>query len=105
MKIVIETGFENIENIVLVFSKNYFLNLVFSMFFMFFRTKTTENKTCSLCFPDSPYFIKQKTFSKNRKQIGRKFSSAIICIRLIVLTSLEKKKRIDLTIKRNLLLY
>ena len=44
--------FENAKNIILVLSKNcsYYLNLVFSMFSMFFRTKKTGNQTCFFLF-------------------------------------------------------
>ena len=53
LKTVLRTIFENIENTILVFSKNCScsLNLVFSMFSMFFRTKKIGNRKRSPCFP------------------------------------------------------
>ena len=62
-----------------MFSENcsYSLNLVFSVFSMFFRTKRkTGNKTCFLCFPYFPCFSEQKTVFKNCKQTGPSFPSS-----------------------------
>ena len=66
------TFFENRENTILVFFKNYScsLNVMFYMFFVFFRTKKTGNQTSSPYFPYSPCFWEYKTIFKNRNQIG-----------------------------------
>ena len=67
-------GFENIENTILVFSKNcsYYLNLVFSIFFYVFRNKKTRTKHV-LCFSCSPCFSEHKTIFKNCRQTDPKF--------------------------------
>ena len=64
------TVIENTENTILMFSENCscYLNIVFSVFYVFENKKKTRNQTCSLCFPCSPCFSEQKTIFKNYKQ-------------------------------------
>ena len=74
-ELLLRTVFENTKNVKMMFSKNCFcyLNLVFSVFSMFFITKRYENQTCSLCFPFSFCFSKQKIVIKNKNQTGQQF--------------------------------
>ena len=59
----------NTENTILVSLKSekcsYSMNLVFSMFFVFFRTK---NRTCSQYFPYSSCFSEHQTVFKEGNQ-------------------------------------
>ena len=69
LKLLLRIFFENKDNIILLFFEDYFcsLNLVFSVFLMFFWTKKIENQTCFLCFPYPSYFSEKKK-KKNRFQ-------------------------------------
>ena len=62
------TIFENTKNIILVFSKNYYhsLNLVFSMFFVFFITKKKKESNVISVFSLLSLFSQKK-----KKQISK----------------------------------
>ena len=70
--------FENTENTILVFFENRscFLNFVFSVFIMFFRTKKKEEKQTCFPFFICSHFLEHKTVLKNRNQIGPKSPKA-----------------------------
>ena len=62
LKLLLRTFFENKDNIILLFFEDYScsLNLVFSVFLVFFWTKKIENQMCFLCFPYPSYFLEKK---------------------------------------------